>query len=145
MEKKEEIIKTLDELSKGACMGVDAINLIIDKVQKKEFKEVLKIQREEYEKVKNEIKNIYKNYSDEEPHETSVMNKAMTWSGIEMKTMADDSDSHIAEILLQGTNMGIIEGRRLLNNKKINEEVDKIISDFVKMQEKAVEELKKYL
>ena len=45
------------------------------------------------------------------------MNKVMTWYGIEMKTMFDKSNSKIAELLLQGTNMGIIEGRKLLNNK----------------------------
>jgi hypothetical protein len=47
------------------------------------------------------------------------MNKVMTWYGIEMKTMFDKSNSKIAELLLQGTNMGIIEGRKLLNNKGV--------------------------
>jgi len=46
---------------------------------------------------------------------------------------------------MQGTNMGIIEGRRLLNNKDINDEVNSIISDYVAMQEKAVERLKQFL
>ena len=69
------------------------------------------------------------------------MNKAMTWSQIEMKTMNDHSDSKIAELLLQGTNMGIIEGRRLLNNK----EVKNLIQEYVTMREDSVENLKKYL
>ena len=145
MNKKEEIINTLDELNKGACMGADAINMIIDKVQNKEFIEDLKKQRDEYDKIKTSVKEIYKNYSDKEPHETNIMNKAMTFYGIEMKTLKDDSDSHIAEILLQGTNMGIIEGRKLLNNKKTNEDINDLISKFVKMQEKSVENLKNYL
>ena len=73
------------------------------------------------------------------------MNKAMTWSGVEMKTMTDKSNSKIAELLLTGTNMGIIEGRKILNNKKIDKEVNSIISEYVTMQEKCVEVLKKYL
>jgi len=73
------------------------------------------------------------------------MNKAMTWYGIEMRTLTDKTTSKIAELLLQGTNMGIIEGRRLLNNKDINDEVNSIISDYVAMQEKAVERLKQFL
>jgi len=74
-----------------------------------------------------------------------VMTKAMTWSGIEMKTMNDKSNSKIAELLLQGVNMGIIEGRKILNNKKINKEVNDIIEEYVTMQEDSVETLKKYL
>ena len=62
-----------------------------------------------------------------------------------MKTITDKSDSKIAELLLQGTNMGIIEGRRILNNKKLDEEVSNILKDYVTMQEKCVEKLKDYL
>ena len=73
------------------------------------------------------------------------MNKAMTWSGIEMKTMNDHSDSKISELLLQGVNMGIIEGRRILNKKKVNNEVEKIVSNYVNMQEQSMEDLKSFL
>ena len=45
------------------------------------------------------------------------MQFSLYWYGIEMKTLMDDSTSKITELLLQGTNMGIIEGRKLLNNK----------------------------
>lgn len=69
----------------------------------------------------------------------------MTWSGVNMKTLTDHSNSKIAELLLQGTNMGIIEGRKILNNKKLNEEVSNIIDEYVNMQEKCVETLKEYL
>jgi hypothetical protein len=74
------------------------------------------------------------------------MNKMMTWSGIQMKTMTDQSNSKISELLMQGTNMGIIEGRRLLNeHRKIEPDVEQILNDFVVMQEDSVETLKKYL
>jgi hypothetical protein len=47
---------------------------------------------------------------------------------------------------MQGTNMGIIEGRRLLNqNQNIETDVKNILNDFVVMQEDSVETLKKYL
>ena len=42
--------------------------------------------------------------------------------------------------------MGIIEGRRLLNNNpSIDPQVRKILDEFVVMQENSVETLKKYL
>ncbi|MBR2248350.1 MAG: hypothetical protein IJ880_15230, partial [Bacilli bacterium] len=61
------------------------------------------------------------------------------------KTFTDKSNSKIAEIMLQGVNMGVIEGRKLLNNKKIDKDVNSLISKFVNMQEKLVEDLKKFL
>ena len=53
----------------------------------------------------------------------------MTWYGIEMKTMMDDSSSKISELIIQGVNMGIIEGRKLLNNKDINKEIKNLIDE----------------
>ena len=141
----EENINALDEIHKGACMGVDAINFVIDKIEGKEFKKELEKELNNYKITQKEVEDIYPDYNDGKPHETSTMNKAMTWSGIEMKTMTDKSDSKLAELLLQGVNMGIIEGRRILNKKKIDERVNEIISRYVNMQEESMESLKKYL
>ena len=58
---------------------------------------------------------------------------------------SDNSTSKIAELLLQGVNMGIIEGRKILNNKELNNEVHDIASSYVKMQEESVEILKRFL
>ena len=42
--------------------------------------------------------------------------------------------------------MGIIEGRRLINqNNNIAQDVKNILNDFVVMQEDSIETLKKYL
>ena len=138
-------INVLDELSKGACMGRDAIHFIMDKVTDDGLREELNNQYEKYHQISERIKELYPEYSDEEPHKTSAMNKAMTWYGIEMKTIKDDSTSHLAELLMQGTNMGIIEGRRLLNHKDTDTEIHSLIQEYVDMQEEAVEKLKQFL
>ena len=101
----------LDELNKGACMGMDAIKDILDKVEDENLHKVLDDQYNSYKDISRRINEIYPDYSDKEPHETSTMNKVMTWYGIEMKTLTDHTTSKLAEILMQGTNMGIIEGR----------------------------------
>ena len=98
-----------------------------------------------YKIIAEKIEKVYPKYNNDKPHETNIMNKAMTWYGIEMKTLTDHSNSKIAELLLQGTNMGIIEGRKILNKKEINDEVNKIVSEYVHMQENCVEVLKGYL
>lgn len=139
-------VNALDEINKGATMGMDAINDIKDKISSAKFKNIVEKQYKEYKKISNHINEIYSNYNDEkEPHETNMINKIMTNMSIEMKTLTDKSDSKIAELLMQGTNMGIIEGRRILNNKDLDKEVSDILKEYVTMQEKCVENLKEYL
>ena len=119
--------------------------LLLDKVEDENLKEVLNNQYKNYEDISNQIGKLYPKYSDKEPHETNTMNKVLTWYGVEMKTLMDNSSSKIAELLLQGTNMGIIEGRKILNNKKLHSKVHKIAQEYVARQEDAVEKLKKFL
>ena len=141
----KEDINALDEIHKGCCMGQDAIKYVLDKVEDDSLKEELESEYNDYDIIAKRIDEIYPNYNEGKPHETSVITKAMTWTGVEMKTMMDNSNSKLAELLLQGVNMGIIEGRKILNKKDLNKEVTSIVSDYVTMQEKSVENLKKYL
>ena len=140
-------VKVLDEMNKGTTMGMNAIHYVSDKVGDDRFKKVLDVEYGKYKEISDRIENVYSQYTTEkEPHETSKMEKMMTWYGINMRTMTDKSNSKISELLIQGTNMGIIEGRRLLNNNpSIDTEVRQILNDFVVMQEDSVETLKKYL
>ncbi len=138
-------INVLDELNKGATMGMDAINFLISKVKDERFRMVLLEEYFDYEAVSDSANKLYSKYSKDAPHKTNIMNKMMTWWGVNMRMMKDDSDSKIAEMLMQGTNMGIIEGRRLLNQKKADKRIRKLLNVFVSMQEKNVETLKAYL
>lgn len=145
MNNEQNDVNVLDELNKGACMGRDAIHFILDKVKDNGLKQELNNQYDKYKSISDKISNLYPEYSEDKPHETNAMNKVMTWYGIEMKTLMDKSTSKIAELLLQGTNMGIIEGRKLLNHKQTDEEVHKLVQEYVDMQEDAVEKLKQFL
>ncbi len=141
----EENINALDEIHKGTTMGIDAINFIMDKVEDNSLKEVLEIELDDYRKIAKDIEKIYPKYNEGKPHSTSLGNKVMTWYGIEIRTFNDKTNSKIAELLLQGVNMGIIEGKKILNKKKMDSKVSAIVKAYVDMQEKAVETLKKYL
>ncbi len=140
-----EDINALDEMHKGCCMGIDAINFVLEKVEDESLKDELLREEKEYKKVKDKIEKIYPNYNEGKPHETNALTKTMTKMGVDMKTLTDKSNSKISELLLQGVNMGIIEGRKILNNKKTNDEVKMLLDEYVNMQEKSVEVLKKYL
>ena len=142
----ENEVNVLDELNKGACMvGMDAIHFVLEKVKDDNLRTELNRQYEKYKKISLEICKLYPEYSDKKPHETNTMNKVMTWYGVNMKTLTDDSTSKIAELLVQGTNMGIIEGRKLLNHKETDPNVTRIAKEYVTMQEEAIEKLKQFL
>ena len=140
-------LNVLDEINKGATMGMDAISFISQKVNDTKFKDVLKTEYNKYKDISTRVNNLYNQFTtSKEPHETNNMNKMMTWYGIQMRTITDDTTSKLSELLMQGTNMGIIEGRRLINqNNNISPDVKHILNDFVVMQEDSVETLKKYL
>lgn len=144
----ENEINVLDEVNKGATMGMDAIMFVYDKVGDETFKKVLDGEYRKYKDISNRVAIEYDKVSIKDPHSTNAMNKAMTWYGIQMKTFKDQSNEKISELLIQGTNMGIIEGVRLQNQNKenpLNDNVRQILDDFVAMQEDSVETLKKYL
>lgn len=140
-------MNVLDELNKGSTMGLDAIEFIRKKVGEPNFKNVLDNEYNQYKDISRRINDLYDEYTTEkQPHETSAMNKVMTWWGIQMKAMNDKSNSNLAELLINGTNMGIIEGRRILNqNPNINKDIQAVLDEYVKMQERSVETLKTFL
>ena len=110
-------INTLDEIHKGACMGQDALKVVIEKAEDAKLKSELEREFDLYDDIAKKIEEMYQKYNEGEPHDTIVI----------------------------GMNMGIIEGRRILNNKKLNKEVEEVVSDYVTMQEDSMEILKEYL
>ena len=138
-------INALDEIHKGSCMGVDAINFILDKVEDEKLEKLLRKQYKSYKDICERIEDIYPKYNEGEPHSTSMPEKVMTDWMVNIKTMVDKTTSHLAELLVQGTNMGIIEGRRILNKKNLNEEVNDLVQKYVTMQEKYLDNLKEFL
>jgi len=145
MNKEKTELNVLDELNKGATMGMDAIEFIIDKVTEEDLKKELKREYDAYKKISKEICKIYPK-KNKEPHSTNFMNQYMTWKGIELNTLMDKSTSKLAEMLIQGVNMGIIEGRRLLNQEKdVTPKINELLSEYVDMQEEALDNLKEFL
>ena len=140
-------LNVLDEVNKGATMGMDAIEYVENKVGDEKFRSVLNDEYGKYQDISDRANALYKRFpTEKEPHETGAMTKIMSWWGIQMKTMTDQSNSNISELLLTGTNMGVIEGRRLINqNPHIDEDIHTLLCDFVKLQEESYEELKKFL
>ncbi len=135
----------LNEINKGIKMGMDSISNVAEKVQDDNFKKDLKFQYDKYNDILNKVNTQLTNY-DDFPKDLNPMQKAMGWMSVEFNTMEDKSTSKIAEMMLQGTNMGIIKGVKLLNNNPTTDEpVKNILTEFVQFQEDTAQQLKKYL
>lgn len=135
----------LNEVNKGIKMGMDSISTISDKVGDNNFKDDLLFQYDKYNEILNRVNSELKNY-DDFPKELPLMQKTMGYIDIQMSTLNDKSNSNIAEMLIKGTNMGIIEGVKLKNrNPDVEPTISTILDDFIKFQENNVEKLKKYL
>ncbi len=126
-------------------MGMDSISTVSEKVSEPNFKDNLSFQYTQYGDILDSVNEIYKKYG-EIPKDDNPMTEVMAWTGIQMNTITDKSNSHIADMLIQGTTMGIIEGRKLLNqNPNVDQEVKQVLNTFVEMQENNVEKLKTFL
>lgn len=135
----------LNEVNKGIKMGMDAISNISDKVCDSNFKKELLFEYNKYNDILNEV-NSELNNSGSFPKDLNPMQKALGWMSVEMNNLEDDSTSHMAELMIQGSNMGIINGVKLLNqNPNLETNVQSILNKFVVSQQNNVEQLKKYL
>ena len=138
-------IEILKEISKDSKMGMDSINMVGEKVQDEKFQKLLDEQHNEYQNIFDRTQEILKQHG-ETIEDVPAMQKMMGWMGIQMNTITDKSNSQLSELLIQGNDMGIIKGHKLLNhNEFTTPEIENLLSDFVRLQEKNIDDLKKWL
>lgn len=138
-------IEILKEINQNAKMGMDSLTTVIEKVEDNQFKKLLNSQHNEYQNIFDRTQELLVN-SNAQMKDTHIMQKAMSWIGIQLNTANDSSNSKISELLIQGNDMGIVKGIKLLNNHSfIDNEIKNILSDFVRLQEKNIDDLKQYL
>ena len=67
--------------------------------------------------------------------------------GIHKEVKKDNSDSSIADMLIKGISMGSIDMEKKIKDydDEVNKDYLKIAKDFMKFQEKTIEDLKKFL
>lgn len=138
-------IDILKEISKDSKMGMDSLTMVTKKVQDEKFKKLLDEQHNEYQNIFDRTQELLVQHN-ENIEDVPAMQKMMAWTGIQMNTMNDKSNSQLSELLIQGNDMGIIKGHKLLNGSNFTTpEIENLLSDFVRLQEKNIDDLKKFL
>ena len=82
-----------------------------------------------------------------ELEEKKIFEKMMAGMGIKKEVMNDNSDSAIADLLIQGVSMGSINMEKKIKDyeSEVSEEELNYAKEFLCFQQQTIEELKKYL
>ena len=138
-------IDILKEINLNSKVGIEGIEFCIGKTDNSTLKAILNKQKKEYENINDRSTNLLLSLG-EDDKEVSPIQKAMSWMGVQMNTLKDNSDSKIAEILIQGNNMGVVKGTNLLHeDDELDSTVRSILSDFISLQQQNIDSLKRYL
>lgn len=135
----------LNEINKGAKMGMDSITYVSEKLEQEDMKEELSSQYSGYGKIVEKVNQLFEGYG-EIPNDAPAKDKMMSWMGVQMNTMNDRSNSHIAEMLIQGNTMGIVECQKLINhNPNAEDKVKNVLHEFMSFSQNNIEKMKEYL
>ena len=141
MKEKDVILK----LYQNVDMGVIGIESISEKIESRSLSKVILDQKKEYEKLKTELVSFCKQYKVENK-ELGAFVKMNSDIMANMKLMMDKTDSHIAKMMMEGTNKGLIQLEELLNHYDgDNQDLRKLIEKIIDFEKKNYEELKLYL
>ncbi len=136
-----------EEFYKNVTMGTDSYLHMLPHVGDSRIQTDMTAALCYYEKLTGKIKDILQD-ADIEPKEGGVMAKMAARAGITMNTMMDKTDSHIAEMLIEGCTMSVTTAQKLLNHyedKPDCAELCQLCAEWSKFEEDHIERLKKYL
>lgn len=84
--------------------------------------------------------------NDIKPKDIGVFKKAMLWGSIKMKTMVNNSKNQVADMMINGTVMGINELTAMKNEgENLDEQVLKYVEKLLALEEEYEQRLKKFL
>lgn len=124
-----ENVELLEDVYQTADMGAKSLTDLLKDIRDKDCKitELVSEQLKGYEKYIKESEKLLKKY-DASPKGKGMITEIMTKMGIDKEVKKDNSDSAIAEMLIQGFNMGNLEMDKKIKTYKNS--VDKKIIDL---------------
>lgn len=109
-----ETVQLLQDVVRNARTGQDAVEHLMQKTEAGAMRDELIREKEDYAVTRRQSEQALINAGGKaEP--VGPLAKAGMWAGLEMETLADRSNAHIAEIVIQGATMGVIEMTKALN------------------------------
>ena len=143
VKKSEEI---LAEIYRNCHLALESISDILPAIEDEELKAEILHQPEEYERISGKAACLARDKG-LEVKEPGAVKKAMMWSSIKMSTLMDNTRSHIAEMMVQGTVMGITSLKTSLGELPENddEEITALLKELISVEEEFEKKLKEFL
>ena len=141
----DDTIKLLKECDAGSKMAVSSIDDVLDNVEQMEMLELLKETKKHHEKLGNDLHAMLnERHSDEK--EPSVIAKGMSKMKTNMKISMDHRDETIADLMVDGCDMGIKSLQRYLNKYTAADKPAKdICNRLISIEDELRRELYQYL
>ena len=139
--------EALAEIYRNAQLALTSIADILPEVgEDEQIKTELHGQHEEYEKISAKASILARDMG-VELKEPNPMKKAMMWGSIKMSTFKDNSRAHIAEMMVQGTVMGITALRATEGEltDKSDEKIVELLREMIALEEMYEKRWKQYL
>lgn len=144
MENKDTI-HLLKECDAGTKMGVTSIDDVLEYVENKDLKALLEKSKEHHEALGNELHSLLLSYGSDEK-EPAPMAKGMSWLKTNMKLTMNNSDSTVADLLIDGCNMGVKSLYKYLNQYPAADlKVKNLCQKLIDIEEELCRDLRVYL
>ena len=137
----------LQELYKNACMGTDSVTTILGKTKDEKLRCELTAQLDGYQNFANVTRNKLSGMS-VTAKEINAFAKIPAEVSIMMNTMVDSSTPKIAEMMINGSTMGVINLKKRIGQAQtegVSQDVVKIASDIMAFEEDNINKMKNYL
>lgn len=135
----------LNFIYQNAQMGTETIQQIIDIVKDDEFIKHLGTQYDEYKKILNEAQDLL-NQNGYDEKGINTFEKLRTYLTINMQTLTDRTPSHISEMLLIGSNMGVINAiKNLKHYPNADTHIRSLMERLLESEENNIQQLKNFL
>ncbi|MGL5641236.1 MAG: hypothetical protein ACRDDM_03150 [Paraclostridium sp.] len=135
----------LNFIYQNSQMGVESLEKLILVSDDDKFKQVLQSQLQEYKLINNEvIRKLNENGYNEKG--LSTFTKIQSYIMINIQTIMDKSSSHLSEMLITGSTMGVIDAiKNIKKYKDAEQTILKLMDDLKKFEENNIEQLKQFL
>jgi len=133
------------EIQKNTEMAMRAIDKISDKVFDDSLSTQISKQSLKYAEIRNQAYDKLLE-AKAEPYRSSYMEDLMLNGGIQYNTLFNTSTGHIAELMIKGSNAGILEMNKVLNhNEGAGEQAVGLAKHLLEFESNNIARLTKYL
>lgn len=142
---ENEYVKYLTSLYQNTCTALQSIEDLMTKTEDEEFKKELSNEYSKYDVISHECEMLGKS-EDINLKDNNWFEKIKLWGAINMGTMNDKTTRHLAEMMLQGTVMGLVQCLKDIKDyRNTAPELDDICEKLSNLEEENYQNLKKFI